>query len=69
MVPTIISLREKAEDIVQAELRKRGSALARLSADEMDAEFCLTHSGASTYYEERLCLQTIVDTWNKRGKN
>ncbi|MBW2284643.1 MAG: glutamyl-tRNA reductase [Deltaproteobacteria bacterium] len=44
VVPTIISLREKAEDIVRAELRKSGSALARLSADEMDAVNCLTRS-------------------------
>ena len=44
VVPTIVSMREKAEDIVRAEFRKSGAALSGLNADEMEAVTCLTRS-------------------------
>jgi glutamyl-tRNA reductase len=44
VVPTIISLREKAEEIIQAEFRKSGSALSRLTPEQMEAVDCMTRS-------------------------
>lgn len=44
VVPTIISLREKVEAIVETELRKSGSALAGLTPGQVRAVECLAQS-------------------------
>jgi glutamyl-tRNA reductase len=44
VVPTIISLREKVEAIVETELRKSGSALAGLTPGQVRAVECLARS-------------------------
>jgi glutamyl-tRNA reductase len=44
VVPTIIALREKAESIIQAELKKSGSALGELTAAQKETIKILTRS-------------------------
>jgi glutamyl-tRNA reductase len=44
VVPTIVALREKAEAIVQAELKKSRSALGELNQDQQEALNALTRS-------------------------
>jgi glutamyl-tRNA reductase len=44
VVPTIVSLREKAESIIQAELKKSSSALCGLTAEQIRAVHILTRS-------------------------
>jgi glutamyl-tRNA reductase len=46
VVPTIVSLREKAEAIIQSELKKSASALTELTPDQMSAVKILTRSVA-----------------------
>ena len=44
VVPTIVSLQEKAEAIVQAELKKSSGVLSRLEPEESEAVRILVHS-------------------------
>ena len=46
VVPTIVSLKEKAESIIQSELKKSNSALGELSAEQKKAVEVLTRSVA-----------------------
>jgi glutamyl-tRNA reductase len=46
VVPTIVSLREKAESIVKAEMKKSSSALGELTPDQMERIEILTRSVA-----------------------
>lgn len=75
VVPTIVSLREKAESIIQGELKKSGSALEELSSAEKEAVLTLTRSIADKVLADpiiylkgkvdRPTLDTYVDLTRK----
>jgi glutamyl-tRNA reductase len=62
VVPTIVSLQEKAEAIVQAELKKSNSVLSRLGPEENQAVQVLVHSVA-----EKVINDPIVFLKHKAG--
>ena len=62
VVPTIISLQEKAEEIVRAELKKSSSVLSRLDPEENQAVQVLVRSIA-----EKVINDPIVFLKHKAG--
>jgi glutamyl-tRNA reductase len=63
VVPTIVSLRDKAESIIQAELKKSFSALCHLTTDQKETVHTLTRSIA-----EKIMNDPIVFLKKKAGR-
>jgi glutamyl-tRNA reductase len=63
VVPTIVSLRKKAESIIESELRKSNSALGELGAEQQEALRVLTRSIA-----EKLLNDPILFLKHKAGR-
>ncbi len=63
VVPTIVSLRDKADAIIQAELKKSFSVLSHLSPDQKEAVHTLTRSIA-----EKMMNDPIVFLKKKAGR-
>lgn len=63
VVPTIVSLRDKADSIIQAELKKSFSALSHLTPDQIETVHTLTRSIA-----EKMMNDPIVFLKEKAGR-